>query len=512
MRRSQFARVSLALILAGLTLTPPSLVATHAAAGQTVSMYAYQYTPTSGAPTAAQPLVYKALKVLATRFEAQTGIHINFVAPVCVSIAQTCLTQTTQYFQTQQAANTMPDIVDIPNTTIFRTENWFLPLESYATVKDPYNTAVKDWCHNFASSLLQTSSCDFDWAGSANMDNAQGHQWFIPFDATYPNLVIGELGNAALMKKAGVVTTIPADWGDWMKQLATLKAKGLNAVSGETSHSGAGETSWPFWSALWPAYMGHVYKQINPTGNPAGTTVKDQITPKMAALAIKNGIVNSNDPLYQAMFQQAKQYISYWVTGWQTADVEALWTQGKLAERAFYIGDLFGEYSNPARHFAMVTGFPPIPTKKTDARVMTPYGSIPTGSVQRQAHGTPYTAWSIVAKAVKRDNNLPAAIKWLQYISAPQQDQFVVNENPQEIPATLGAQMAPLFAGLNGTPVPDWRQLGDTYPFGLATDATPNLEKELAVWTSGKEDDKTFFAHIEGIMKDAANSYLATAK
>jgi hypothetical protein len=514
MRRFPVQRLFLTLTLIGVSLLPASLAQARrpSAATATVSMYAYQYTPTSGQPTAAQPMVYKALKVLAGTFEAKTGIHINFVAPVCVSIAQTCLTQTTTYFQAQQSANTMPDIVDIPNTTIFRTENWFLPLESYATVKNPYNTKAKDWCHSFAASLLQTSACDFDWAGSANMDNAQGHQWFIPFDEQYPNLVIGELGNANLMKKAGVSTSIPADWSEWMTQLATLKAKGFNAVSGETSHNGAGETSWPFWSALWPAYMGHVYKQIDPKGNPSGTAVKDQITPKMTAQAIKSGIINSNDPMYQAMFQQVKKYISYWVPGWQTSDVEALWTQGKLAERAFYIGDLFGEYSNPARHFNMVTGFPPIPTKKTDPRVMTPYGSIPTGPVQRQAHGSPYTAWSIDAAAVKRDSNLAAAIKWLQYITAPQQDQYVVNENPQEIPATIGATMAPLFVGLNGTPIPDWRQLGDTYPFGLATDATPNLEKELAVWTSGKEDDKTFFTHMESIMKDAANSFLATAK
>jgi hypothetical protein len=314
------------------------------------------------------------------------------------------------------------------------------------------------------------------------------------------------------MKKAGVSSTIPADWGAWMKQLAAIKAKGFNAVSGETSHTGAGETSWPFWSALWPAYMGHVYKKINPSGNPAGTATTDQITPKQTAQAIKSGIITSNDPLYQAMFQQVKQYISYWVPGWQTADVEALWTQGKIAERAFYIGDLFGEYSNPARHFTMITGFPPIATKKTDSRLMSPFGTIPTGSAQRQAHGSPYTAWSIDAAAVKRDSNLPAVIQWLQYITAPAQDQYVVNENPEEIPATLGAQMSPLFAGLNNTPIPNWGQLDATYPFGLSTDATPNLEKELAVWTAGREDDKTFFSHMEVIMTNAANSYLATAK
>src|SRR5947209_3582410 len=111
MRRLPFARVSLALGLVGLSLTPPSLVATHAAAGQTVTMYAYEWTPSSGAPTAAHPLVYHALQVLADKFKAQTGITIKFVAPVCVSVVQACLNQTHTYLVSQVAANTAPDVM-----------------------------------------------------------------------------------------------------------------------------------------------------------------------------------------------------------------------------------------------------------------------------------------------------------------------------------------------------------------------------------------------------------------
>src|SRR5712692_8569369 len=111
MRYHRFARVSLALLIAGLSLAPTSLAATRAAAGQTVTMYAYEWTPSSGAPTAAHPLVYHALQVLADKFKAQTGITIKFIAPLCVSVVEACLNQTHTYLETQVAAYTAPDVM-----------------------------------------------------------------------------------------------------------------------------------------------------------------------------------------------------------------------------------------------------------------------------------------------------------------------------------------------------------------------------------------------------------------
>ena len=183
--------------------------------------------------------------------------------------------------------------------------------------------------------------------------------------------------------------------------------------------------------------------------------------------------------MMQAAFLQVKKYMSYWVSGWQTSDVEALWTQGQLAERQFYIADLFSEYSNPARKFNMTIGFPPYPTKKTDPKVMTPYGSIPTGTAARLARVQTCEGCSfgVISSSVKRDNNTAAAIKWLQFITAPAQDQYIVNEHPDYIPAAVGATMspstprsitrrsptgvtwaAPILAASPATPHPIWRR------------------------------------------------------
>jgi hypothetical protein len=375
-------------------------------------------------------------------------------------------------------------------------------LNSYLMQPDPYNTAVKTWCLNFARSVYYTPNTP---KGSTtltcNAGDLNGKQQ--PYDVllagSYPGLIIGEMANTDLLKQAGVTPAIPTDWSDWLKQLGALKAKGINAMSGETSHTGAQAASWPFWSALWEPYMGHALKLAYPKSVFGSLKPADNPTTRQVAQAYANGTINTSDPLMQAAFLQAKQYMSYWVNGWQTSDVETLWTQGKLAERQFYIGDLFSEYSNPARKFNMTIGFPPYPTLKTAKGIMQPYGSIPTGAAARLARetGCEGCGFGVISSSVKRDSNVDAAIQWLQYISAPAQDQYIVNEHPDYIPTTVGSTMAPVFAALNNLPIPDWRNLGGTYFGGLTADATPNLEKELAIWVTGHETDAQFFANME---------------
>ena len=145
---------------------------------------------------------------------------------------------------------------------------------------------------------------------------------------------------------------------------------------------------------------------------------------------------------------------------------------------------------------------------------MQPFGTIPKGSAARLTRLglCEGCSFGIISSAVKRDNNVDAAVKWLQFITAPAQDQYIVNEHPDYIPVAVGSTMAPLYASLNNTPIPDWRNLGNTYFGGMTNDATSNLEKELAIWVTGHETDAQFFANMEKQMVADATSNLAGLK
>jgi len=103
---------------------PLAAPATRPYVGQVVTMYAQDFTPSTGGPTAQHPLVYHALQVLADNFKAQTGITIKFIQPVCGTIAQNCLTQTQTYYTAQIAAGTAPDVAIQVNSPIAATAGY----------------------------------------------------------------------------------------------------------------------------------------------------------------------------------------------------------------------------------------------------------------------------------------------------------------------------------------------------------------------------------------------------
>ncbi len=507
MRRFSSMRIASVLTLAALIpLSAAHAQRPHAAPAQrpsvgngpVVTMYAGGWSPVgNNNASSSHPRVYHALTVLAQKFQQQTGIRIAFVNPGFSTSDASSLDEQTRWFQTTIAANTAPDISTVGNVFTEAAYGWFSNLGPYLDQPDPFIPGNKRWSDNWYAYMNKNQAVD-----------NHGQRFYVPEAGSYPSLLVGIMGNAALLSKAGVGTKIPSEWSSWMNQLAALKAKGLYA-SGETSHTGAQASSWPLWSELWAPYMGFLYYKLS-----SDKTANTAITEKQQAKAVVSGVISASDPRFQQVFLQVKRYMSYWVPGWQTTDVQSLWTQGKLAQRQFYIADLYTELSDPNRHFTLISAFPPVPGRATNPDVSLPFGNLPTGAAARQARAQEGNGnvFALINSAVKRDNNEAAAVKWLQYITAPAQADFIVNEHADQIPVAIGTHMVPIFTALNNQTVPDFRQLGTSYPFGMTAEATPNMEKEIAVWTGGKEDNKTFFAHIETILMTSAKTYLANSK
>ncbi len=478
---------------------PPAAPATRPYAGQAVTMYAGGWSPIgNNTASNSHPRVYHALVVLAQKFQQMTGIQVKFVNPGFSTADANSLDEQTRWFQTTIAANTAPDISTVGNIFTQAAYGWFSDLGPYLDQPDPYISGNKHWSDNWYALMNKNQAVD-----------NHGHHFYVPEAGSYPSLLVGIMGNAQLLSKAGVSTNIPTEWSDWMAQLAALKAKGLYAASGEVSHTGAQASSWPLWSELWAPYMGYLYYKLS-----SDRTAMTAITEKQQAQAVMSGVISASDPRFQKVFLQVKRYMSYWVPGWRTTDVASLWTDGKLAERQFYVADLYTELSDPNRHFKLISAFPPVPGRKTDPDVSLPFGNLPTGAAARQARAQEGNGnvFALIDSAVKRDGNAAAAVKWLQYITAPAEDDYIVNEHADQIPVAIGTHMAPIFSALNNQTVPDFRDLGTSYPFGMTAEATPNMEKELSVWTSGQETDKAFFSHIETILTTSAKTYLANAK
>jgi hypothetical protein len=209
----------------------------------------------------------------------------------------------------------------------------------------------------------------------------------------------------------------------------------------------------------------------------------------------------------QAPWFQYKRQATYYLPGWNAADIEAAWTQGKVAERYGGFWEIPTEKSNTGIKFQWGF-FAPVPvTTATSPLADGKYTMVPTGAAARLAKAPYSDGFGVVGNSVAKDNNLAAAVKWLQFITAPQADEFIVNENVTGVPAVQGAHMAPSYNLLNNTPVPYYQ--AQIYPYQMHNAEYLATIHESVIWLLNQESDASFFAHIQTIILQHAKQTIA---
>ena len=112
--------------------------------------------------------------------------------------------------------------------------------------------------------------------------------------------------------------------------------------------------------------------------------------------------------------------------------------------------------------------------------------------------------------SVKRDHNLDAVIKWLQFITTPQADEFMVNENVVGVPVIVGAHAAPMYNQLNTLPVPYYQY--SFYPYQMYNEEYLTVAHESVIWLLGRESNATFYSHIQSTIMQYAKQFIADSK
>jgi hypothetical protein len=222
---------------------------------------------------------------------------------------------------------------------------------------------------------------------------------------------------------------------------------------------------------------------------------------------ILSGAINMKDPRMQAPWLQYKRQAGYYLPGWNAADIEAAWTQGKTAERYGGFWEIPTEMSNPLLKFKWGF-FAPVPvTTATSPLADGKFTWVATGEAARIGVAPYSDGLGVVASAVKRDNNLSAALKWLQFITAPAADEFIVNENVTGIPVVAGAHMAPSYNVLNDVPTPNYQT--EIFPYQMYSAEYVAVAHESVIWLLNQETDFSFFGHIQKIITQYAQQTIA---
>lgn len=464
-------------------------LASSGLAQQTVTMFAGPlYSPTANTtPTVQNPRVNTALRTLAERFKQQTGITVNFVNPAINSPdgQGTDPAKWQAYMQSNVAAGTAPDIVLVQPGPDQSGSGWFLPITDVLKQPNTFVRGNRQWRDLFYPKAL------------VREQGVGGQDFTVPFAASYPYVVIGTFYNKSLLAKAGITTT-PRSWEEWLGQLARLKAAGINAIAPFPVESKTGSV-WPMWSTLVPAFTAHLVPRVDLDKDGA-------ISPKEIATAVNTGVVTMNDEHFREAFRQYKRQLALYMPGWNSADVQAAWNTGQVAQKYGGFWEIFGERSNTARKFDW--GFlPTVPVTTATSKLVTWKPKLaPTGVARLNGIDGSTSKFAIVKSSVEKNKNLDAAVQWLKFITTPEANEFAVNENPTNIPAVRGAKPDPIWNQLANLAVPDF---GATlYPFGLDQEQQTTLQRNVTAWAFGRLTDAQFFATTQQDMVRAANKVL----
>jgi raffinose/stachyose/melibiose transport system substrate-binding protein len=457
---------------------------------QTVTMYAGVYSPTEATTiTAANPRVVTALQVLAEEFEQQTGIKVEFVNPAVTGEDNGIdRGKWEAYMQSSIAAGNAPDIVYVPQGPDQSGKGWFLALDDAFATPNEFAEGNPAWGDLFYKKALDT------------IVGVGGKSFLIPYAANYPYIVIGTFYNKDLMAQAGI-ETLPTDWETWMAQLGQLQEAGIAPMAPFPAESQTGSV-WPMWSTLIPPFTAHLTPQVDTDAN--GTVTQLEL-----AQGVKNGTITMDDEHFREAWRQYKRQLGYYLPGWNAADIQAAWNEGKVAQKYGGFWEIYSENSNTAKQFEWGF-FPTLPvTTETSELVTWTPKLAPTGEARLEGISGGAHYFSVVASSVERNNNQEAVMQWLKFITTPEANEFVVNENPDAIPGVRGATPDPLWNQLADLPVPDFNGVG-VYPFALDQEQQSTLQREVVEWALGQKTDDEFFADVQRDMVRAADAFLAS--
>ncbi len=102
----------------------------------------------------------------------------------------------------------------------------------------------------------------------------------------------------------------------------------------------------------------------------------------------------------------------------------------------------------------------------------------------------------------------------MQWITEPENNGFLTNENQGRIPAAIDAPLGPLFGEIATFKLPQWKYQIAWWGEGLYFDNTHfnELRKVFVAWASGQIDDATFFERQHQETSQGSDRYAASLK
>ncbi len=481
--------------LGKIAAAPNNLRSVPAQAAKTVSSWlGPSYQPTQWTSRSAEhPTVITAATTLAQKYQQDnpnTTINfINYDVPGDDAAHAAWLTA-------RIASGDAPDLMwSVHNIPI--QNHWTLPIQQYLDQPNPYATNYAAWRDVFWSRLMTS----LIWE-----DN---NEYCAPIRAIWPYLEVGLVYNKETFQKLGLKP--PATWTEEKEVSKALKEAG----GGLSPWPPEGQTGncWPLALQILPPMMQQLCVQMDLNG--------DKFVGIEEALpAYKQGLIGPKTPIYQRAWKEMYELATYWVDGFNTTDLDALWRQGKLGMQYRATTEFSTLATDPTITFEQGFLPAPIPDSKDlpttsdlpgafdPSHLTAGDGTVP-GDYITAVQGPDFV---VIKNSVDAHDNIDETLKWWQFMTTPDNDSFMVNENQDFIPSAKDGKLGSVWQDIAGFKLPIFDYSIAWWGMGLYWDVQDfeNFRKVFVSWVTGQIDEATFFDREQQEFADGAARYEAS--
>jgi len=462
--------------------------AVEAGTGKTeVYCYLELLNPTEWTTRSAEhPLVGNAARILAQRFEEiNPDIKIIFMEG-----------GDDAWLTAGIASGEAPDLISRLDLV---QRGWCVPIDDWLNQPSPYAPQYNTWRDSFYPSMMKS----LVWA--------DGHEYCAPIRAIWPYLEVGLACNMEVFDELGLEP--PSTWTEQMEVSKALKEAG----SGLSPWPTEGETGncWPLALQILPPMMQEVC---------AAMDLNDDkfVGAEEALPAYRKGLIGPNTPIYRRAWDEMYELASYWLDGFSTTDLDLLWREGSIGMQYRATWEFATLANDPRVTFPREFIPSPMPTSKDmpftedgpgafdPIELTAGDGKVPADHVQ--AIRGPQDV--MLESPTKMRNNRAEVINWWQFITEPENNGFLNNENQQFIPSAKDAPLGPLWSAIGHYKLPIYEYTIAWWGMGLLWDWDYFTEwrRIFVGWVLGEMDRETFFERQQRSWDDAVDRYEAMLK
>lgn len=431
--------------------------------------------------TEENPTVFLSPQTIADKFmEMYPNVTIEWARTKPVGALQA---ETAEWFTTQINAGNCPAIAFSWGTQ-YQDRDWYVPLDEYLDTPNEFVEGNEAWRDLFPEYL---------WKNSGIAD-ANQNVVAIPI-ALYAGPATGYFYNKDAFEELGL--EVPKTWEEFIAVAKKLDEAGYTGVAPSTILPNITFGSWVEQFSVGPYIAAGIMEETDYDKDGQVTTVEQ-------LRATKEGIYNPVDKEYaKEFFYQLKRYYTEVLeTGWESTDYITLWNEGKVGMREDGTWILQSENSNKERKCEYgVFAVPPLQSDTTEFAADAEYTE--SGPYQPDLD----LQLNIMKPAVEgKPEVLEAAVKFLKFLTTPENVSAMVLEQGADIGAVKDADVPPILAEwINQpfaiTPKTNW-------PGAFTDEQGLALDSNFELWVKGNMGDDEFFAKVNEIQQAGADDYI----